>query len=347
MPKKLVLLSTAAALAICGLFISGAALAAEDDENPFREKEKDERGDRRKMFLKTWRAWNKKKAGKELTAEEKVLLERAQKMRDARARQDEELRRRQQRQPGGPPFAPAGAPTRQGRLRDDERLNVIDSAYYKIAEIHLAKKEYGPAVTALERLIEKTPDELAKSLTHLNLAELYRKELANTKKAVQEYKIVTGEYALDALRRLAQLFEELDQIDEAAREFESIIRNAKDNMQKVLALRELAGLLARSGRGDEAIAALQRLTTSVSYDEARRISKALLEVRDLREKRAQQGQERARLQMMNIMMQRQRVGRAPREREMRPARVRPREPRKKRQDIEPRERPIEPAPDGK
>ena len=345
MPRKLVLLSTAFALAICGLFISGAALAAEDNENPFREGNKDERGDRRAMLLRTLRAWNKKRAGKELTAEETELIQRAQKMRDARRRQDEERRRRQQRQPGRPPGAQAGAPPRQGRLRHDERLNVIDAAYYKIAEIHLAKKEYGPAVTALERLIAKTPDELAKSLTHFNLAELYRKELANTKKAIQEYKVVTGEYTLDALRRLAQLFEELNQIDEAAQVFESIIGNTKDTVQKVLALRELAGLLARNGRGDEAIAALQRLTTSVSYDEARRISKVLLEVRDLREKRERQGQERARLQMMNIMMMQRRRG--GREREMRPARVRPREPRKRRQDIEPRERPIEPAPDGK
>ena len=352
--RKLLLLCVTAVFVTCCLLAARSALAQEGREGregePAVEKgdERAERAELRKMARKATEILRRIRAGEDLTEEDKELLKKYRKQRDVQRKKWARERDRQR-----PPRAevdamrrgpgPMAEPARAKALRHDERLNVIDRAYYEIAEIHLAKKKYEDAVAALEQLIKKSPDKRAVSLTRLNLAELYRKQLADTKRAIEEYKKVTGEFALAAQTRLAQLFEELDQIDEAVEQFENIAKTATDKTQKVLALGQLAGLLARNGREDEAIAVLQRLIKSVSYEEAAKISKALLEEKELREQREQKEHERARAQMMRAWQQRLGARRPRRDAEMRPDRIRPRKPRKRNDDA-PRERPIPPAP---
>jgi len=349
MLRRLSLLVLSAALMVCGTGISQPAVAADGDKDPAvkRDREDTAARDRRNRWATVMRAFRKQRAGEELTKEEQDALDRVRRGRRMRGDRGDD----RADAPGRVRAAGLAAPAREKaginalqRLKHDDRLNVIDDAYYRIAEIHIYKKEYPKAVEALQQLLKTSPDKLAISLTHLNLAELYRKELDDKKQAIAEYQKVTGEYAIDAQKRLAGLFEELDQVDEAVNQFEAIIRATQDKMQKVSALRELAELLFRSEREDEAVAVLQRLTKAVTYDEARELSKALAVVRAHREEVERGRLERERQARMRAWRDRFR-GRRRRpagDRRMRPERVRPVEPKK--DAPQPEERPIEPKP---
>ncbi len=203
------------------------------------------------------------------------------------------------------------------QLRHDQRLNVIDATYYEIAEIYLAKKQHEEAVAVLEQLIRQSPDDLAKSLTYLNLASIYRQQLNNPEKALAYYEKVTGEYTPEALDQVALTFENLGQVDRAVEYFEKMAKRPRDNMQKVLALRKLAQLLVRNDREEEAIAALWRLTKAVSYQQAGEISKVLLETQARRAELQQQESQRMRTEMMRRWQGQLRAGRQPQTRRAR------------------------------
>jgi tetratricopeptide (TPR) repeat protein len=235
--------------------------------------------ERQRLFGLIREAVRKQKAGEKLTGEEQAALNKA------RAFQQEMRKRRAKEQ--------AAARARKG-LRLDDRLNIVDMAYYQIAGIHLNRKQYDQVAATLEQLIKKSPDKAAVSLTHFNLAELYRTKLNNKERAVAEYKLVTGRYAAYAMRRLASLFEETKEIDEAVEQLEALGKTSKDNAQKVMALKELAALLTRSGRHDEAIAALRTLIGAVSYDEAAEVSKVLQAEAERREQKTQKAFDRSR-----------------------------------------------------
>ena len=330
-------------LAVMVACVTLPAFAAEgerdEDRRPAdrdRERDRDRGRDRRGNRADRWRrfaafreALRKRQNGEKLTQDEQAALDRLQRF----------------RRDAGDPAADRGKPSVSGlaRFKHDSRLNVIDDAYYRIAEVYIQQKEYINALESLQRLIKSSPDKLAVSLTHLNLAELYRKELNNKENAIAEYKKVTGEYAIEAQRRLATLFEELNQIDEAVAAFEAIVKTAPDKMHKVLALRELAELLFRNDRADEAVATLQQLTKAVSYAEAKDITKQLLEAEEQREKAAQQERERERAARVRTLRDRFRGWQPPGrgDREMRPDRARP--PRDAGdKDARPTERPIRP-----
>jgi len=334
---------TLAAVAVLAAVWARPVLAQGDDEdrNPFRDDKRAALEERRRRLAKVLKVWKKVRAGEELTEAERELLERARKERERRRVQEKRVRPPLPEPGDGMMMPGVQKPGANRRLRYDERLNFIDAAYFQVAELQVGKKEYQQAVAALEKLIEKSPDPFAKSLAHLNLAELYRKELGNSDKAVAEYKKVTGELALDAQQRLAQLFEELDKVDEAVEQFESLVKGSTDLIQKALAYRNLAELLARNGRSEEAIAVLQRLIQSLDYSDAAKISKALLAERDRRDQQQQRAQQRAQTRMVNMWRQRW-AGKKPQaERELRPLKVRPREPKKRGKPV-PMERPILP-----
>jgi len=349
-PSSRVLAGAAILISLLGTAPAPAADDPDRKQDPPRVKwGKDaERRKDRELIENAERIMAKLKAGEELTPKERKTLARV-KLLHARRRADQEraLRDRMQRgwRPGGALWAPGQKPGPPHRLRHDRRLNVKDAAYYQIAEIHLAQRRGADAVAALERLVQKSPDPLAVSLTHLNLGDLYHKELAHPKKAIEAYKKVRGEFAPEAHRQLARMFEEVGQIDEAAQQLENIAEHAKDPVQKVVALQQLADLLRRNGREDEAVAALQRLIQAVDYDQAAKIAKTLRDEQDRREKMEREEYERARGRLLRNLQQRWRKGRAKvgLDVDLRPLQVRPREPKKR--GVRPAERPIRPEPD--
>ena len=333
-----------------------AADAPDGDKDPAVKERRDRNGrdDRRNRFATMMRAFRKQRAGEKLTEEEQAALDRVRRRREDGNRDRDRDRDRERGNAGDRnPFAEHAAPGQAKptiealkRLKHDDRLNVIDRAHYQIAEIHISQKEYDKAVEALQRLVKKSPDKLAISLTHLNLAEVYRKELSDKDQAVAQYKRVTGEYALEAQKRLASLFEELDQVDQAVATFEGIIKVTPDKVQKVLALRELAELLFRNNRAEEAVVALQQLTSAVTYVEAQRITKELSEAQANRLKAEQQERERTRTNWMRNMRDRFRGRARQRDAGRRVGGDRPQPQRpQNNKDAQPGERPIRPDAD--
>ncbi len=353
MSSKTFVWCVAAAACLVGFVFAGAmALAGEGGDA-----EAAERAERAKIVERAMRALQLKKAGKELTEEDEKAIRKFERLQEdmkrvAAERRAAAERERERMLDNARPPAPGARPLRPGeddpgrRLKHDRRLNVIDAAYYEIAEIRLARKQYEEAVAALRQLVASSPDPRAVALTRLNLAELYRGELGNNEQAIQEYKQVTGEFAAEAQRRLAELFGELDQIDEAVEHFEGVAKNATDKTQQVLALRQLADLLVRSGRTEDGVAVLQRLIKAVSYDEAADIAKTLAESEERRDAAERRDDaERTRALMMRPWQPRVQPLKPPPDRELRPdpARIRPQEPKKK--PDPPHEEPIRPGPD--
>jgi tetratricopeptide (TPR) repeat protein len=336
---------------VMGLSICGGAWAQEVEAGPDAAERDAKREEMKKQWRDVLRVYRKQRKGEELTDEEEALLDRAKLMKErmerARKEREVQLRERRERDRMRAATAERGKGV-GGVLQRDDRMSILDNAYYDIAGIHLARKRHAEAIAALEQLIKKSSDETIAALTHLNLAEIYRRRLSNTEKAVDEYKKVTGPLAREAQNRLARMFEELDRLDDAILQFEAIAENAKDKTQKVLALRQLAELLVRNGREDEALAALKKLTETVNHEEAAKITTVLREEEARRLEQEREQMERARIEMMKRW---QRGARGPRNRgprgqdaELRPRGLRPDGVRDKR-FARPVERPIEPDAD--
>ena len=156
----------------------------------------------------------------------------------------------------------------------DPRLNVVDSAIYQIAEIHLANRKYADAVAALEQLAKTTTDSFTASLTCLNIGDIQRVYFAQQSKAAEAYLKVTGELADLACERVARMYEELNQVDEAVKALKKTADETKDSLQKYCSLNSLAQLCLRNGRTDDALDALKQIA-AIPSDEAASITKKL------------------------------------------------------------------------
>ncbi len=254
------------AVLLCGLAVM-PAIAAEADG----EEEVDPRAQRIERMRELRDLIRRARAGEELTAEQQGQVD-AWRERMQRAREEAEEQRRQV--------------VRQRELRAADalqqdaivRLNVRDQAYYRIAELQVSEEKYQEAVTTLQRLIADSEDETAVSLAHLQLGDLYRRHLANTDRAIEEYKKVTGEFIPTALARLVALYQELDRVDDAVAELEALAEATDDPLQRALALRHAAELLVQSDRNDEAIAIYQKLIHSLTHEQAESIREKLAEI---------------------------------------------------------------------
>ena len=147
-------------------------------------------------------------------------------------------------------------------------MNVIDAAYYQIAEIHMEEEQHEEAAEQLAIIVAKSPVEEAVSAAHLNLAHLYRKHLQAPDKAIQEYRLVKGELRGRAIHELVNTYEEQDQWEEAAKSLEELLTETEDKHAKVGLLQMLAELCRRHGESEKAIAALRRIPETLTYEEA-------------------------------------------------------------------------------
>lgn len=248
---------------------------------------------RRELMEKARAIQQKLMDGQQVTDEERKLLEQAREMRGQQFRREVE-RRVQDFQRGGenriqpveggrPGFG--GGMMQQGTqkaLRYDDRLNVIDNAYFEMAELQITKQQPQPAIDTLEQLLKVTNNAFTISLTHFNIGQICRTKLNNTARAAEEYQKVTGECSLDAIDALVQMFEELDKVNDAVAALNKIAAESKDDFQKCVSLKKLSELLAKNDRHDEAVEALRKLTQAIPYEKAEAITKALNEEKERR-----------------------------------------------------------------
>ena len=131
---RLLLLAVLAACVTLPVFAAqgergDAPRPAAQDRQPARARDaRGNRGDRGRRFAALREAMRKRQNGEKLTEEEQATLDRF-----ARFRRD-----------AGGAAAELGKPSVSGlaRLKHDSRLNVIDDAYYRIAEVYIQQKEH-------------------------------------------------------------------------------------------------------------------------------------------------------------------------------------------------------------
>jgi tetratricopeptide (TPR) repeat protein len=137
-------------------------------------------------------------------------------------------------------------------------MTPLDSARYSIAELLLRRGEPKEAIATLAKALDAASEDL-KALTHLNLAEVYRRVLDDAPKAIEHYQKVEG-----ALRPRAQLFllallAETGKADEAAKQLEGLIQAATEKGEKLALLQRLAALHEKARMLDKALAAYERI----------------------------------------------------------------------------------------
>ena len=93
-------------------------------------------------------------------------------------------------------------------------MNVIDAAHLAIAEIEFGRGHHQQALAELQKIVAKSPDPDAVATTHFNLAVIYRRHLKDPRKAVEEYRKVTGELKERALREVEATLEEARNAEE-------------------------------------------------------------------------------------------------------------------------------------
>ncbi len=203
---------------------------------------------------------------KQLAQEQKVLLNKLNFMGQARKKI---IRQREMQHFNWGRFTPPRKPV--DILEVD--LNIRDEAHFKIARILCETDNYQDAVAELGKVIEKSPDKHAVSAAHFSIANLCRRHIGNTDKAIEHYAKVEGDLKDDAISALIDTFEELDEIDRAVEYLNGLIDKAEEKETKVHLLNRLARLYRGNGDDEQAIATLRRIPEIVSYEEAEKIDK--------------------------------------------------------------------------
>ena len=156
-------------------------------------------------------------------------------------------------------------------------LNPIESAHYSIAEIHLSQGNVKQAIAALSKLLDAEPSDAVKSLTHLNLAEVHRRQLSDAKKALEHYKQVGGPLRHRAQAYMTAMLVQMGRADEAAKVTRQLIADAKDKGEKLTLLQRLAALYEKAKMPDQALAAYKRIIkefTPKDFEEIRQAAAA-------------------------------------------------------------------------
>ena len=226
-------------IASAALAITGRALAQDEQPAPDRPRGRE--------------IMDRARRGEALTPDEQALRERMM------ARRAERLRAERD----GGEF-----------LIQNERLNDVDRAHYRIAEIHTRKQRYEQAVEELVKVVENSPDPFAVSLSHLNIATFYRRHLGDPDRAIIEYARVTGELRDRAQTEMVGTHAELGEFDKAAALLEQFIEQTDDPARKIELLNNVADLYLQAEQEDKAIAALQRIIDTLSYEQAQELREA-------------------------------------------------------------------------
>lgn len=160
-------------------------------------------------------------------------------------------------------------------------MNAIEAAQYSIAEIHLRQGRTKQAIAQLEKVLATAPSEDLKSLTHLNLGEVYRRQVEDAAKASEHYKKVAGPLRHRARAFMVAMLAETGKADQAAQVTEQLIANAKEKGEKLALLQRLAALYERAKLPDKALAVYQRIVADFTQEDIQQMRQAA--VREVQE----------------------------------------------------------------
>jgi len=235
------------------LALGGLARAEEGAEPPAPPAEKVKDADKAKLrdILR------KQKAGEELTADEKALLEKARPRlgKEGKAGNDPAAPGREGR-PGAEPGKPMPPP-----VEGLDVVNATDAVKLALAQGYLGKNELDKAAEVLEKLAKATQDKTAAGYAHLALARIYQQKNEPAKRD-EELKKVTGPAVAGALMML------MGAGGESAPKLEEFLKSAEDPLAKAIILRRLAMLYVQNGNLEKLADLAERSAKILPYKEA-------------------------------------------------------------------------------
>jgi hypothetical protein len=238
------------------LFAAGQGFAQEDVK------------DRLKDILR------KKKAGQELTADEKEFLEK-----NARFfKHPKQLKQKKVGfgEPGG--FRPQQPPAAQQLQVLLSRLNVVDRAALSGAQQLWQGKRRDDAVALAEKIVGKTPDADAAGVARLMLGR-FLMELERKEEADKHLRAVTGRAAELAMAELAQPLIKANDVTGLLAAFKDLLTSQKNGLDRCRVVKALLDLFDRSMEDglppDQRAELLQAVADSIPYEEALAAKEAL------------------------------------------------------------------------
>jgi len=148
------------------------------------------------------------------------------------------------------------------------RVNVVDGAYFEIAELLVNKQEYDEAIEELKRITAASPDPEAAGAAHLSMGHILRQKMGDTEGAIAEYRQVTGRYAETARREIVRAYEEVGEIGKAVAVLDEMLAKAEAPGDKAKILSDIAEVYKKSNDLDRAIETLRKIPTVITYEEA-------------------------------------------------------------------------------
>ena len=148
------------------------------------------------------------------------------------------------------------------------QLNAVDRARYAIAAILVKQEKYEEAIEELQRVIDKTSEQDVKSATYLKVGQIYHQHMNDPESAIEQYEKVTGQYRREAMKAMIRACEELGDVPRAGDLLEKATDQAKEPLERVEMLNQLAEFYQRHGEDDKAVAALRKIIESVPYEQA-------------------------------------------------------------------------------
>ena len=221
--------------------------AAEDGAEPAPAPAADKLKDQDKTKLRE--IIRKQKAGEELTADEKALLEKARPRALAKDGKD-----------------PAAGRT-PAQVEGLDLVNAVDAVKLQLAQSYLGRNDTDKAVDVLEKLAKATQDKTAAGFAHLALARIHRQR-NDQARCDEELKKVTGPAVAGALALLA------GPGGESAAKLEELLKSADEPLAKAIILRRLAALYAQNGNLDKLADLAERSGKLLSYKEAQAAQEA-------------------------------------------------------------------------
>ncbi|HOX08880.1 MAG TPA: hypothetical protein PK280_20970 [Planctomycetota bacterium] len=188
----------------------------------------------------------KLKAGEELTAEERALVEKA---------------RNRLGKDGREPGAPAGPGRVAQMIEGVDLVNALDAVRLQLAQAHLARNETDKAVAVLEALAKDGRDKTSAGFARLALARIFRQK-GDAARSDEELGKVTGPAMAGALAMLA------GPGGESAARLEELLKSVDEPLARAMILRRLSALYVQNGSVEKLADLAERSAKLLSYKDA-------------------------------------------------------------------------------
>lgn len=146
--------------------------------------------------------------------------------------------------------------------------NARDAALLGIAKIKHDAGDHEATVDLLNAIIAESPQPNVQAAARLARARIYRTNLLLNDKAAEDFIAVRGPLGNTAILELMQMYEQAGEPEQGIQVLKAAAEAAAEKVDKVYFLGHVAEANRRAGRIEDALATLNQIVETISYDEA-------------------------------------------------------------------------------